>query len=99
MPYKFNVKPLKDNEDSSYQNLQLTHRDCGGGKINIHRNPASDEQTMHCVCGLEIIFSNGDAGLVQIMGTAITGVPSTIRSNLIAYPDNCPLITIEQKSD
>lgn len=97
MSCHFEVEPIEDRGEFSFQNLRLFHRECGGGAVTLRRNPASNEISARCVCGLEVTFVAGDAGPAEILKTAISGVASEIRSDLY-HPTAWPAICVEQRT-
>ena len=91
------VEPTKDSEPLSYSNLIIAHVGCESDPMRIHRNPATNERSVRCNCGLEINFGNGGDGLRKIMETAISG-----KENKIAKSNYCEngyeAINVRQKS-
>lgn len=57
MPFTIEVFPLAEKSDSTLSGLHLVHSGCGPTTLGIHRNPATDEWSLRCPCGLVVVFS------------------------------------------
>lgn len=78
MSIKIGVKPLTDKQKISFRDLELWH-DCGSGVLSKNRNPITNQYTLWCACGLEILLS--DVAQKKIIFMAINEEAQIIESS------------------
>ncbi len=71
------TNPAGDRETSLHEFI-FVHRDCGSSAMRIYRNPATDEYTFTCSCGLAVSFPQLGAASRGIGHAVIDGIPRNL---------------------
>ena len=80
MKLQLEVALLEDNEPLSFHHLKVFHSSCPSGAMTHYRNPATNDHSLRCGCGIEIVFRAGSEGLVVVERTAIDGVHRSLET-------------------
>lgn len=69
------ITPFTDDRDACVGDQLFYHTGCPRNPMPFHRNPATNEMTLRCSCGLELVFLSSAPAAAVIHKTAIDCEP------------------------
>ncbi|MDY7538758.1 hypothetical protein RGU72_10865 [Undibacterium sp. 5I1] len=92
MTVTIQVMPFDDDKDVSFQSIQLTHVECQAGSITKYRNPTSDDYTLRCSCGLEVVLFGDSCAMECVKKVAIGAQSASLEPG--SYCCNREVVTV-----